>query len=307
VKPSDRNKRRAKSQAKRRQSSKERARRQRGSEAHDKKSRVGQTKHRYFLFKIILAGVALALVAALSASFFISNTSTTTTPSTSPTTSSTATSTSTTTTTTTTTTPQEAKAQAQATALAVRAKCPTSPYTRVNTLSWKVAPPLTINTNRYYEANFVTTAGDFTVTLDPKEAPHTVNNFVFLSEHNYYHCVIFHRVIPGFVIQGGDPTATGTGGPGYSFADELPKTAKTTYPLYSVAMANSGPNTNGSQFFIVIGPSAENLPGSYSLFGAVTSGTAAIRAIASGGTSGGTPAVIQRILSITITVGPPIS
>jgi cyclophilin family peptidyl-prolyl cis-trans isomerase len=174
-------------------------------------------------------------------------------------------------------------------------------------LSWKKAPALAIDTKRYYEANFVTTAGDFTITLNPKEAPLTVNNFVFLSKHNYYHCVIFHRVIPGFVIQGGDPTGLGTSGPGYSFADELPKIGKPTYPLYSVAMANSGPNTNGSQFFIVVGTQAENLANSYSLFGRVSTGFSAIRAITAGGTAAGTPVVIQRILSVTITPGPAIS
>ncbi len=100
--------------------------------------------------------------------------------------------------------------------------------------------------------------------------PKTVNNFVFLALHHYYDGVIFHRVIDGFMCQGGDPTGTGRGGPGYKFEDELPKAGQ--YELGSVAMANAGPNTNGSQFFIVSGPSGVRLPPQYSLFGQVVKG-----------------------------------
>ncbi len=100
----------------------------------------------------------------------------------------------------------------------------------------------------------------------------TVNNFVFLADKDFYNCVIFHRVIPSFMDQTGDPTGTGTGGPGYTFADELRSKATPQYPIGSVAMANSGANTNGSQFFIVTGSEGESLPASYTLFGHVTSG-----------------------------------
>ena len=111
---------------------------------------------------------------------------------------------------------------------------------------------------------------DRTIALDAAAAPKTVNNFVVLARYRYYEGVIFHRIINSFMCQGGDPDGTGRGGPGYKFEDELP--APNTYKIGSVAMANAGPNTNGSQFFIVSGPSGVGLPPSYSLFGQVTEG-----------------------------------
>ena len=197
--------------------------------------------------------------------------------------------------------------QAQANAVAVKAGCPASTTTRVNTLTWKSAPAMTINTSKTYYAHFVTTAGTFVAKLDAATAPITVNNFVFLAEHKFYNCVIFHRAIPGFMIQTGDPTGTGTGGPGYTIADEYPKTAKPTYPLYSLAMANeSKPHTGGSQFFVVTGPSGEALPAQYSLFGQVVSGFKAVKTINSAGnpstsSNGVPPIVTHRMLSVTIT------
>ncbi len=104
----------------------------------------------------------------------------------------------------------------------------------------------------------VTNKGTMVISLDHAAAPKTVNSFVFLARYHYYDGIIFHRVIPGFVLQGGDPTGTGTGGPGYRFEDELPKPGR--YELGSLAMANAGPNTNGSQFFIISGPSGVRLP-----------------------------------------------
>ncbi|MDH4169541.1 MAG: peptidylprolyl isomerase, partial [Acidimicrobiia bacterium] len=101
-------------------------------------------------------------------------------------------------------------------------------------------------------------------------APVTVNNFVFLARYHYYDGIIFHRIINGFMCQGGDPTGTGRGGPGYTFADELPKPGR--YEVGSIAMANAGPNTNGSQFFLVSGANGVGLPPQYSLFGKVISG-----------------------------------
>ena len=97
-----------------------------------------------------------------------------------------------------------------------------------------------------------------------------MNNFVFLAGYHYYDGIIFHRIIKGFMCQGGDPTGTGRGGPGYKFADELPQPGR--YEVGSVAMANAGPDTNGSQFFIVSGPSGVRLPPQYSLFGKVVKG-----------------------------------
>ena len=101
-------------------------------------------------------------------------------------------------------------------------------------------------------------------------APVTVNNFVFLALHHYFDGVIFHRIINGFVCQGGDPTGTGRGGPGYRFDDELPKPGQ--YQIGSLAMANAGPNTNGSQFFLISGPQRVQLPPLYSLFGQTVKG-----------------------------------
>jgi len=204
-------------------------------------------------------------------------------------------------------------AQQKANAAAVAAGCPASPSTQVNTLSWPSAPAMTIDTSKSYVATVKTTAGTFTINLDAAKTPQTVNNFVFLAEKGYFHCVIFHRVIPGFMDQTGDPTGTGTGGasssskgqPGYTIPDELPATASPQYPIGAVAMANTGAaNTGGSQFFIVTGSQGEILPPTYSLFGQVpTTDMAVPNLINSQGTpgSGVPPKVTQRILSVTIT------
>ncbi len=208
-------------------------------------------------------------------------------------------------TTTTTTSAATASAQAKANAIAVKAGCPASTQTRVNTLSWTTAPAMTISKTTTYYAHVVTTAGTFVIRLDSAQAPITVNNFVFLAQHHFYNCVIFHRVIPGFVVQGGDPTGTGTGGPGYTIADEYPKAGSPTYPLYSVAMANTGaPHTGGSQFFIVTGTSGESLPNQYSLFGQVVAGTSVVAAINNQGGANGTPKVVERMLTVTINEAP---
>jgi cyclophilin family peptidyl-prolyl cis-trans isomerase len=115
-------------------------------------------------------------------------------------------------------------------------------------------PPMCIDPTKTYTATMVTSKGSMTIALDPAGAPKTVNNFVVLARYHYYDGVGFHRVIPGFMLQGGDPEGTGRGGPGYRFEDELPKPGR--YEMGSLAMANAGPNTNGSQFFIVSGPPA---------------------------------------------------
>ena len=198
-----------------------------------------------------------------------------------------------------------AAAQAAANAKAVAAGCPKDPTARANNLSWNNQPPITIDTSRTYIATVTTTAGTFTINLDAKQAPATVNNFVFLARQGFYHCVNFHRVIPDFVVQGGDPTGTGTGGPGYAVTpDEYPKAAANPalqYPIGSVAMANSGAGTNGSQFFIVTGVNGEGLPPSYTLFGQVGTGMDTVNTISGYGTPQGTPPnVIERMLSVTI-------
>jgi cyclophilin family peptidyl-prolyl cis-trans isomerase len=127
---------------------------------------------------------------------------------------------------------------------------------------------MTIDQNKTYTATIKTNYGDIVIQLFPKEAPVTVNNFVFLARQGFYDGVKFHRVINGFMIQGGDPTGTGMGGPGYQFKDELPTTRSYTKGI--IAMANAGANTNGSQFFIMLAdyPLAKN----YSIFGQVTGG-----------------------------------
>ncbi len=144
-----------------------------------------------------------------------------------------------------------------------------------------------IDVTRRYSAEMVTSKGTMTVALDPAAAPKTVNNFVFLARYHYFDGIFFHRVIPGFVLQGGDPKGTGTGGPGYEFEDELPRPGR--YELGSLAMANAGPNTNGSQFFVISGPSGVRLPPQYSLFGKVVNGLDVVAAIDALGTSSGKP------------------
>ena len=136
--------------------------------------------------------------------------------------------------------------------------------------SYSSPPAMQIDPDKRYTATMETTLGTMTIALDPVAAPKTVNNFVFLARDGYYDGVIFHRIIQGFMCQGGDPEGSGRGGPGYRFEDELPKPGR--YEIGSVAMANAGPNTNGSQFFIVSGPSGVGLPPSYSLFGKVVNG-----------------------------------
>jgi cyclophilin family peptidyl-prolyl cis-trans isomerase len=155
-----------------------------------------------------------------------------------------------------------------------------------------------VNPAKTYTAVVQTDVGTFDVALNPKEAPKTVNNFVFLSLYHFYDGIVFHRVIPGFVVQGGDPTGTGSGGPGYKFADELPKAG--AYQTGSVAMANSGPNTNGSQFYIVLPGGGSQLQPLYSLFGQVTTGMDVVSAIAKDGSAQGTPKVVHHMVHVTI-------
>lgn len=163
-------------------------------------------------------------------------------------------------------------------------------------------PEMQIDPAKKYTAAVDTNKGAFTIELDAKRAPKTVNSFVFLARQKYYDGVTFHRIIPGFVVQGGDPQGTGSGGPGYNFEDELPKAGE--YRVGSVAMANSGPNTNGSQFFVITGDQGVQLPPNYSLFGQVTDGMDTVKKLEAVGTPGqGTPkeAVCMRSVRITET------
>ena len=135
--------------------------------------------------------------------------------------------------------------------------------------SYPNPPSLFINTNSFYCAGINTNRGLIIVELDPHYAPVTVNNFVFLAENHFYDGLKFHRVVSGFVIQGGDPTGTGSGGPGYKFKDEP---VYGNYAQGMIAMANSGANTNGSQFFITLANDTTKLTKSYNLFGRVVQG-----------------------------------
>lgn len=144
------------------------------------------------------------------------------------------------------------------------------------------APDYVIDLDKSYSATISTNLGDISLDLDASRSPLTVNNFVFLARDGYYEGVIFHRVIEGFMIQGGDPTGTGRGGPGYSFRDELEGEGR--YGRGTVAMANAGPNTNGSQFFIC--HQGVGLPHQYTIFGQVTDGIDVVDAIATSATDG---------------------
>ena len=160
-------------------------------------------------------------------------------------------------------------------------------------------PPMVIDPAKRYTAEMATSKGTMTIALDAIAAPSTVNNFVFLARWHYYDGIVFHRIIPGFMLQGGDPEGSGRGGPGYRFDDELPAPGR--YEIGSLAMANAGPNTNGSQFFIVSGPDGAALPPSYSLFGKVVGGIEVVKAIESVGSRSGAPSEQVVIESVTIT------
>lgn len=143
-------------------------------------------------------------------------------------------------------------------------------------MQWDTPPAMQLEDGKNYSATIRTNKGDIVVDLLESEAPATVNNFVFLAEQGFYTNVPFHRVMTGFMIQTGDPTGTGAGGPGYRFADE-PVTRD--YLRGTVAMANAGPNTNGSQFFIM--HADVGLPKNYTIFGLVTEGIETVDALAS--------------------------
>ena len=162
------------------------------------------------------------------------------------------------------------------------------------------APEIGIDISKRYTATIDTSLGAVVVALDAINAPTTVNNFVFLALHHYYDGVIFHRIINGFMCQGGDPTGTGTGGPGYKFNDEP---VKQRYQLGSLAMANAGPNTNGSQFFLISGASGVGLPPQYNHFGQTVKGLEVIDAMQRVETArGDRPREDVVIQSVTIAV-----
>jgi len=180
----------------------------------------------------------------------------------------------------------------------VSTDCPAADGSSPKQQKFKAAPPMCIDPAKRYTAEMVTSKGTMRIALDPLAAPKTVNNFVFLARYHYFDGIVFHRVIPGFVLQGGDPEGSGRGGPGYRFEDELPKPGR--YELGSLAVANAGPNTNGSQFFVISGPDGMGLPPQYSLFGKVVKGLDVVEAIDAIGTRSGSPTEQVVIESVTI-------
>jgi len=148
------------------------------------------------------------------------------------------------------------------------------------TKQWDAPPVLTIDTDQKYQVKLETSRGDILLELYPEHAPKTVNNFVFLVNEGFYDGVTFHRVIENFMIQGGDPTGTGRGGPGYRFEDEL-KDNPLKHETKVISMANAGPNTNGSQFFITHLPQP-HLDGKHTVFGKVIQGESVVDAVQQG-------------------------
>ena len=146
--------------------------------------------------------------------------------------------------------------------------------------SYSAAPAMTIDPNKTYAATFDTSRGQIVCDLFPKDAPATVNNFVFLARDKFYDGTKFHRVIADFMVQGGDPQGTGSGGPGYKFADEV-KNNPRRHQRGSLSMANAGPNTNGSQFFITH-IATDWLNGKHTVFGQVRTGQEVVDAIKQG-------------------------
>ena len=151
------------------------------------------------------------------------------------------------------------------------------PTVAPSSMSWDEPPPMTLDTSKSYEAVIHTEKGDVRIALYDDLAPVTVNNFIFLARQGFYDGVTFHRVIPGFMAQTGDPTGTGSGGPGYRFDDEFDPSLRHD-AAGVVSMANAGPNTNGSQFFITYAP-APHLDDQHTIFGRVIEGMEVVESL----------------------------
>ncbi|MEO8363408.1 MAG: peptidylprolyl isomerase [Ilumatobacteraceae bacterium] len=183
--------------------------------------------------------------------------------------------------------------------------CPAVDGSETRVASFEQAPPTCIDATHSYSALVKTNKGDFTIVLDPIKAPLAVNSFVTLARYHFFDGTFCHRAILNFVVQCGDPTATGGGGPGYQFADELP--AAGDYKIGSLAMANSGVNTNGSQFFVITGADGASLQPDYTLFGQVTDGLDTTIPLLNNASNpdpaanGVPPAESLEIISVTIT------
>lgn len=163
---------------------------------------------------------------------------------------------------------------------------------------WNAPPAMAIDVNKRYVATIKTVKGDIVVELAAKDAPITVNNFVFLARQGFYDGSTFHRVIPGFVAQGGDPTGSGSGGPGYTIPDESRTTLQHDEGV--IAMANTGrPNTSGCQFYITLAPQ-HGLDGGYNVFGRVTSGMDVVKKLKPRDPSAGQQPPGDKINTISI-------
>ena len=163
-------------------------------------------------------------------------------------------------------------------------ECPNADGSSERVTQFAAQPPMCIDPTKTYTATMQTTMGEMVIHLDAINAPLTVNNFVYLSRYHYYDGLIFHRIINGFMCQGGCPEGSGRGGPGYRFEDELPAPGR--YEIGSIAMANAGPNTNGSQFFITT-VQTPHLDGKHVVFGKVTKGMEVVKAIEAVGSRDG--------------------
>lgn len=183
---------------------------------------------------------------------------------------------------------------------AIAPTCP-RPDDAPSTARTFTAPPVgCVDPKAAYRAVISTSEGEFTIELDQQRAPLTTDNFVFLARKGFYNGLTFHRVVPGFIVQGGDPKANGTGGPGYTIPDEISPNAR--FQIGTVAMANSGPNQNGSQFFVVTGKNGENIPNTSTVFARVVKGTKTLEAIDALGvqpTPDGQELAPQRPITIT--------
>src|SRR5580692_11665032 len=154
---------------------------------------------------------------------------------------------------------------------------------------YSAPPPMSIDVEKKYTATLSTSRGDIVCELFPQDAPKTVNNFVFLARENFYDGTVFHRVIGDFMIQGGDPTGSGRGGPGYRFEDET-KGNPNQHQVGTLSMANAGPNTNGSQYYITH-VATNLLDGKHTVFGKVTKGPDVVNAVQQG----------DQLVSVTVT------